>query len=183
EELRQGTRPRRHPRRRPAGRGPHRRRARARRLEDRLGPHRLRRLPRRPDDPADHLAGLRLRARRTPRPRPGPPDAPRPRSRPRRPPPRAGLLLQGPGRGRLLGTRRAVRRAAGLRGPAAGRHMSSTSTSTGDTSTLRAWAELLRLPALFSVPGDALAGAAAIGVRPGRGTLLAIGSSLCLYEA
>src|SRR5690606_22085330 len=93
------------------------------------------------------------------------------------------LLLQGPGRGRLLGTRRAVRRAAGLRGPAAGRHMSSTSTSTGDTSTLRAWAELLRLPALFSVPGDALAGAAAIGVRPGRGTLLAIGSSLCLYEA
>ncbi|NJP49825.1 UbiA family prenyltransferase [Streptomyces sp. SBST2-5] len=61
--------------------------------------------------------------------------------------------------------------------------MSSTSTSTGDTSTLRAWAELLRLPALFSVPGDALAGAAAIGVRPGRGTLLAIGSSLCLYEA
>ncbi|GAA1427170.1 hypothetical protein GCM10009601_37910 [Streptomyces thermospinosisporus] len=54
---------------------------------------------------------------------------------------------------------------------------------TGDTSALRAWAELLRLPALFSVPGDALAGAAAIGVRPGRGTLLAIGSSLCLYEA
>ncbi|MEV1019467.1 UbiA family prenyltransferase, partial [Streptomyces sp. NPDC050264] len=47
----------------------------------------------------------------------------------------------------------------------------------------RAWAELLRLPALFTVPGDALAGAAALGVRPGRGTLLAIGSSLCLYEA
>ncbi|GGR99302.1 hypothetical protein GCM10010252_42500 [Streptomyces aureoverticillatus] len=48
---------------------------------------------------------------------------------------------------------------------------------------LRAWAELLRLPALFTVPGDALAGAAATGLRPGRGTLLAIGSSLCLYEA
>ncbi|MGY0019813.1 SCO3242 family prenyltransferase [Streptomyces sp. YJ-C3] len=47
----------------------------------------------------------------------------------------------------------------------------------------RAWAELLRLPALFTVPGDALAGAAAVGARPGRGTLLAIGSSLCLYEA
>ncbi|MFJ8822850.1 SCO3242 family prenyltransferase [Streptomyces sp. NPDC102467] len=47
----------------------------------------------------------------------------------------------------------------------------------------RAWAELLRLPALFTVPGDALAGAAALGARPGRGTLLTIGSSLCLYEA
>ncbi|MCF2127264.1 UbiA family prenyltransferase [Strepomyces sp. STD 3.1] len=46
-----------------------------------------------------------------------------------------------------------------------------------------AWAELLRLPALFTVPGDALAGAAAAGGRPGRRTLLAIGSSLCLYEA
>ncbi|MFI7382128.1 UbiA family prenyltransferase [Streptomyces sp. NPDC049813] len=48
---------------------------------------------------------------------------------------------------------------------------------------LRAWAELLRLPALFTVPGDALAGAAAAGARPGRGTALALSSSLCLYEA
>ncbi|MFI5741139.1 SCO3242 family prenyltransferase [Streptomyces anulatus] len=48
---------------------------------------------------------------------------------------------------------------------------------------LRAWAELLRVSALFSVPGDALAGAAAVGHRPGRGTALAIGASLCLYEA
>jgi len=47
----------------------------------------------------------------------------------------------------------------------------------------RAWAELLRLPALFTVPGDALTGAAATGVRPNRRTLLAITSSLCLYEA
>ncbi|MEV6595052.1 SCO3242 family prenyltransferase [Streptomyces acidicola] len=48
----------------------------------------------------------------------------------------------------------------------------------------RAWAELLRLPALFTVPGDALAGAAAAGAaRPNARTLLAIGSSLCLYEA
>ncbi|MDG9715830.1 SCO3242 family prenyltransferase [Streptomyces sp. DH24] len=47
----------------------------------------------------------------------------------------------------------------------------------------RAWAELLRLPALFTVPGDALAGAAAAGARPGPRLLLAIGSSLCLYEA
>ncbi|MFB8244117.1 SCO3242 family prenyltransferase [Streptomyces sp. NPDC055952] len=47
----------------------------------------------------------------------------------------------------------------------------------------RAWAELLRLPALFTVPGDALAGAAAAGAVPNPRTLLAIGSSLCLYEA
>lgn len=48
---------------------------------------------------------------------------------------------------------------------------------------LRAWAELLRVSALLSVPGDALAGAAAVGRRPGRGAALAIGASLCLYEA
>ncbi|MEU0132700.1 SCO3242 family prenyltransferase [Streptomyces sp. NPDC006296] len=48
---------------------------------------------------------------------------------------------------------------------------------------LRAWAELLRVSALFTVPGDALAGAAATGLRPGRGTALAVGASLCLYEA
>ncbi|MEU0032309.1 SCO3242 family prenyltransferase [Streptomyces sp. NPDC006335] len=46
-----------------------------------------------------------------------------------------------------------------------------------------AWAELLRLPALFTVPGDALAGAAAASARPTPRTLLAIASSLCLYEA
>ncbi|MER5359121.1 SCO3242 family prenyltransferase [Streptomyces sp. NPDC002785] len=49
--------------------------------------------------------------------------------------------------------------------------------------TVRAWAELLRVSALFTVPGDALAGAAARGRRPDRGTALAIGASLCLYEA
>ncbi|MFB7914340.1 UbiA family prenyltransferase, partial [Streptomyces sp. NPDC056061] len=49
--------------------------------------------------------------------------------------------------------------------------------------TARAWAELLRVSALFTVPGDALAGAAATGRRPGRGTALAAGASLCLYEA
>ncbi|MEU5717544.1 UbiA family prenyltransferase [Streptomyces sp. NPDC020403] len=47
----------------------------------------------------------------------------------------------------------------------------------------RAWAELLRVSALFTVPGDALAGAAAAGRRPDRGTALAVGASLCLYEA
>ncbi|MFD3521052.1 SCO3242 family prenyltransferase [Streptomyces sp. NPDC058653] len=49
--------------------------------------------------------------------------------------------------------------------------------------TLRAWAELLRVSALFTVPGDALAGAASAGVRPNRGTALAVGASLCMYEA
>ncbi|MGW0788645.1 SCO3242 family prenyltransferase [Streptomyces sp. NPDC002911] len=53
----------------------------------------------------------------------------------------------------------------------------------GARARLRAWAELLRVSALFSVPGDALAGAAAVGLRPGRGTALAVGTSLCLYEA
>ncbi|MDG9700737.1 SCO3242 family prenyltransferase [Streptomyces sp. DH37] len=47
----------------------------------------------------------------------------------------------------------------------------------------RAWAELLRVSALVTVPGDALAGAAAAGRPPGRGTALAAGASLCLYEA
>lgn len=46
-----------------------------------------------------------------------------------------------------------------------------------------AWAELLRLPALFTVPGDVLAGAATAPGRPGARTLCAIGTSLCLYEA
>ncbi|WP_171109497.1 MULTISPECIES: SCO3242 family prenyltransferase [Streptomyces] len=50
-------------------------------------------------------------------------------------------------------------------------------------SRSRAWAELLRLPALFTVPGDALSGAVATGARPNPRTVLAIGSSLCLYEA
>ncbi|MGW8066178.1 SCO3242 family prenyltransferase [Streptomyces ziwulingensis] len=48
---------------------------------------------------------------------------------------------------------------------------------------LRAWAELLRAPAAFTVPGDVLAGAAATGRRPTRNTALAVGASLCLYEA
>ncbi|MEU5952797.1 SCO3242 family prenyltransferase [Streptomyces sp. NPDC047525] len=47
----------------------------------------------------------------------------------------------------------------------------------------RAWAELLRVSALFTVPGDALAGAAATGLRPNRRTVLAIAASLSLYEA
>nr|WP_308189806.1 UbiA family prenyltransferase [Streptomyces sp. WAC 00631] len=42
---------------------------------------------------------------------------------------------------------------------------------------------MLRVPAVFSVPGDALAGAAAAGHRANRGTALAVCASLCLYEA
>ncbi|MER5201458.1 SCO3242 family prenyltransferase [Streptomyces sp. NPDC002884] len=48
---------------------------------------------------------------------------------------------------------------------------------------MRDWAELLRVSALFTVPGDVLAGAAASGRRPGAATALAAGASLCLYEA
>ncbi|HET6859825.1 MAG TPA: UbiA family prenyltransferase [Streptomyces sp.] len=57
-----------------------------------------------------------------------------------------------------------------------------TPAPTGSGS-LGAWAELLRVSALFTVPGDALAGAASLGLRPHRGTALAVGASLCLYEA
>jgi 4-hydroxybenzoate polyprenyltransferase len=53
----------------------------------------------------------------------------------------------------------------------------------GRVGGLRAWAELLRVSALFTVPGDALAGAAAAGRAPNRGTAYAVGASLCLYEA
>ncbi|GDY57692.1 hypothetical protein SVIO_083150 [Streptomyces violaceusniger] len=45
------------------------------------------------------------------------------------------------------------------------------------------WAELLRVSALFTVVGDGLAGAAAAGRGPNRGTALAVCASLCLYEA
>ncbi|WP_338017913.1 SCO3242 family prenyltransferase [Streptomyces taklimakanensis] len=47
----------------------------------------------------------------------------------------------------------------------------------------RAWAELLRVSALCTVPGDVLAGAAAAGRAPGRRGALAAGASVCLYEA
>ncbi|GAA2096066.1 UbiA family prenyltransferase [Streptomyces albiaxialis] len=48
---------------------------------------------------------------------------------------------------------------------------------------IAAWAQLLRVSAVLTVPGDAFAGTVAGGRAPGRGTLLAAGSSLCLYEA
>ncbi len=86
--------------------------------------------------------------------------------------------VAGPGTG--AGTGAGVGPGSGsAAGPAAG-----VGTAPGaPRERLRAWAELLRVSALFSVPGDALAGAAAVGRRPGRGTALAIGASLCLYEA
>jgi 4-hydroxybenzoate polyprenyltransferase len=70
----------------------------------------------------------------------------------------------------------------GARGTVAG-HPEALGADAGHPSRGHAWAELLRLPALFTVPGDALAGAAATAVRPNSRTLLAIGSSLCLYTA
>ncbi|MFJ6887241.1 SCO3242 family prenyltransferase [Streptomyces californicus] len=91
-----------------------------------------------------------------------------------------------PGPGERLGSRN------GGGGPKAGRGAArpdpEAARRTGPVrgaprERLRAWAELLRVSALFSVPGDALAGAAAVGRRPGRGTVLAAGASLCLYEA
>ncbi|MEU1223315.1 SCO3242 family prenyltransferase [Streptomyces microflavus] len=88
--------------------------------------------------------------------------------------------------GRVWGGRPAAAPDDGLSGtggtaPAPDRHRPSPGRGRGDT--VRAWTELFRVSALFSVPGDALAGAAAVGRSPGRGTALAIGASLCLYEA
>ncbi|MFE9925227.1 SCO3242 family prenyltransferase [Streptomyces sp. NPDC005774] len=65
----------------------------------------------------------------------------------------------------------------------AGRRTAPDRAGSRPSGRRRAWAELLRLPALFTVPGDVLAGAAAAGGRPGARTLLAVGSSVCLYEA
>ncbi|MER7747144.1 SCO3242 family prenyltransferase [Streptomyces bacillaris] len=65
--------------------------------------------------------------------------------------------------------------------PAPDRLRPSPGRGRGDT--VRAWSELFRVSALVSVPGDALAGAAAVGRGPGRGTAFAVGASLCLYEA
>ncbi|PSK98049.1 4-hydroxybenzoate polyprenyltransferase [Murinocardiopsis flavida] len=48
---------------------------------------------------------------------------------------------------------------------------------------LRALAELVRAPAALSVPGDALAGAAAAGYPQGRRTAFACAASVCLYWA
>ncbi|MFD4786088.1 SCO3242 family prenyltransferase [Streptomyces sp. NPDC058459] len=72
-------------------------------------------------------------------------------------------------------------RGSALRGAAAPDGPTHSGRPGGSRSS--AWAELLRLPALFTVPGDVLAGAATTPGHPGPRTLWAIGSSLCLYEA
>ncbi|MFI1190348.1 SCO3242 family prenyltransferase [Streptomyces californicus] len=114
----------------------------------------------------DRLSGARGTASAPGRPEPGP--GKRPGSRNGGGGPTTG---QGPARPDPQAGRRT--------GPARG---TGAARST-PRERLRAWAELLRVSALFSVPGDALAGAAAVGRRPGRGTVLAVGASLCLYEA
>ncbi|WP_234426937.1 SCO3242 family prenyltransferase [Streptomyces niger] len=57
------------------------------------------------------------------------------------------------------------------------------SRSPRSSGSPRDWAELLRISAPASVPGDLLAGAAAAGLRPNTRTALATLSSLFLYEA
>lgn len=107
----------------------------------------------------DRLSGARGTAPAPGRPEPGPGEPP------------GGRNGGGPktGRGPARPAPEAGRRTGPVRGTPRER--------------LRAWAELLRVSALFSVPGDALAGAAGVGRRPDRGTVLAAGASLCLYEA
>ncbi|GAA1066225.1 MULTISPECIES: SCO3242 family prenyltransferase [Streptomyces violaceusniger group] len=61
--------------------------------------------------------------------------------------------------------------------------MTGEAGERGPFGTWGDWAELLRVSALFTVPGDALAGAAAARRGPNRGTALAVCASLCLYEA
>jgi 4-hydroxybenzoate polyprenyltransferase len=77
----------------------------------------------------------------------------------------------------------ALMRAPGAVRPGNGQGDAGTAPGRGRRARLRDWAELLRVSALFTVPGDALAGAAAAGLRPNRATAYAVGASLCLYEA
>ncbi|MFE9461060.1 SCO3242 family prenyltransferase [Streptomyces californicus] len=124
----------------------------------------------------DRLSGARGTAPAPGRPEPGPGGRPGSRNGGGGPTTGQGPARPAPEAGRRTGPDRGGERAR------------STSGGTGPARStsrerLRAWAELLRVSALFSVPGDALAGAAAVGRRPGRGTVLAVGASLCLYEA
>ncbi|MFB7293899.1 SCO3242 family prenyltransferase [Actinacidiphila glaucinigra] len=98
----------------------------------------------------------------------------------RRPGAAEGAVPGGPG-----GARPAGPRSAGAAGKAGAAEIADGSGAERPAAGTRLWdwAELFRVSALFTVPGDALAGAAATGRRPGRGTFLAIGSSLCLYHA
>ncbi len=60
---------------------------------------------------------------------------------------------------------------------------SGAGAGAGAGTGARAWAELLRLPALFTVPGDAPPVPPPPATAPNPRTLLAIASSFCLYEA
>ncbi|MET9805065.1 SCO3242 family prenyltransferase [Streptomyces halstedii] len=97
-------------------------------------------------------------------------------------PPRLLLALTGAAAVGLVGVRAARSAAPSVRLSGAG-GTAPAPDRPRTRYTPRAWAELLRVSALFTVPGDALAGAAATGRNPGRGTALAVGASLCLYEA
>lgn len=90
----------------------------------------------------------------------------------------------GSGSGAGLGSGSGVGRGSGSgSGSGAGLGSGAGADRGSRTGAGRDWAELLRVSALFTVPGDALAGAAATGLRPNRRTLLAIAASLSLYEA
>lgn len=97
-------------------------------------------------------------------------------------PPRLLVALTGAAAVGLVGVRAARAAAPSVRLSGAG-GTAPAPDRPRTRHTPRAWAELLRVSALFTVPGDALAGAAAAGRSPGRGTALAVGASLCLYEA
>lgn len=97
-------------------------------------------------------------------------------------PPRPLVALTGAAAVGLVGVRAARAAAPSVRLSGAG-GTAPAPDRPRTRHTPRAWAELLRVSALFTVPGDALAGAAAAGRSPGRGTALAVGASLCLYEA
>lgn len=97
-------------------------------------------------------------------------------------PPRPLVALTGAAAVGLVGVRAARAAAPSVRLSGAG-GTAPAPDRPRTRHTPRAWAELLRVSALFTVPGDALAGASAAGRSPGRGTALAVGASLCLYEA
>ncbi|MEV5594503.1 SCO3242 family prenyltransferase [Streptomyces sp. NPDC052496] len=92
-------------------------------------------------------------------------------------------VVPGAGGGVGMGVRAGASRAAGAGAGAGIAAASSGAGALAPSPAGSAWLALLRVSALFSVPGDLLAGAAAAGYGPGPRTLLAAGSSLCLYEA
>src|SRR5699024_845906 len=143
------------------------------RLEDRLGPRLLRGVPGHPDDHAVHLAGLRLRTGRTAGTGHGAPPGQRPPRRRDRSRRRPGLLLQGPDRSDGSLPERAV----------AGAGRMVREGGTDPVTQLKDLAELIRLPAALTVPGDALAGAAAAGTLRGWRPAALAASSACMYWA